>query len=63
MSSVSAWMDRPMLKEAGKVVGKRGKRHRTGWGVSVGPHHKGCYAPGLSCRDRVKPGMVFEGEK
>lgn len=49
-----------MLKESGKVVGKRGTWHRGG--ESVGPRHEGHYVQGLDCRDKGSQGWFLSRE-
>ena len=48
----------PMLKEAGKVIGKKEKMYRVVG--SVGPCHEGRNAQDLNCRDKGSQGWYFK---
>lgn len=47
-----------MLKETGKVMGKREKMYRAGG--SIGPRHEGRNAQDLNCRDKGSQGWYFK---
>lgn len=48
----------PMLKKAGKVIGKKEKMYRVVG--SVGPCHEGRNAQDLNCRDKGSQGWYFK---